>query len=263
MKKFLPLCLGLVLGLTLMEAKTPSTPADFSGNWVLDLSRSKNLPDGLDSYRLVVNQAAEQLKVESALQGDLKPMENSGDSYPGGRGSGRGGGYPGGGYPGGGYPGGRRGGMGIPGVGVGWPGGGMGVPGMPGSGQGGPGGGGGGRSRGRSKGQGGVAAFTYYPHSAVYRLDGSESSAQLGGPTPDDATTKAGWEKNGQELKLSVIGGGGSNGQIKLQEQWKFTKDGLLTVDRTVHSPGGSGTLHLVFFKQEQAPSSASRTPAP
>ncbi len=263
MKKLLPVSLGLVLGLTILEAKTPTSPADFSGNWVLDLGRSKNLPDGLDRYTLAVNQAAQKLKVESTLEGELKAAENVDAPYPGRRGSGRGGGYPGGGYPGGGYPGGRRGGMGIPGVGVGWPGGGTGVPGMPGGGQGGPGGGGGGRPRGQGKAQAAVAAFTYYPHSAVYALDGSEASTQLGGPASDDATTKADWEKNGQELKLSLVENGSSKGQIKLQEKWTLSKDGSLMVERAVKSPGGSGTLHLVFFKQTPQSSSASRDQAP
>lgn len=263
MKKSLPLLLGLVVGLTVLEAKSPTSTTDFSGNWVLDLGRSKNLPDGLDSYRLVVSQAAQQMKVESTLEGELKAVENVDAPYPGGRGSGRGGGYPGGGYPGGGYPGGRRGGMGIPGVGVGWPGGGMGVPGMPGTGQGGSGGSGGGRPRGQGKAQAAVAAFTFYPHLAVYALDGSEASTQLGGPASDEATTKADWEKNGQGLKLSLVQNGDSHSQIKLQEQWRLSKDGLLTIERAVKSPGGSGTLHLVFFKQAAPPSTASRGQTP
>lgn len=131
------------------------------------------------------------------------------------------------------------GGMGMPGgIGMGMPGGGGGRP----------------RNEGPSS-QGYVAAYKLYPQSAVYKLDGSESTVQLGGPEQTNAISKAQQEKNGEVLKLSLVGNGDSGqgiGKIQLKEQWKLSEDGkYLKVDRTIKSPEGSGTVHLVFSKSE------------
>jgi hypothetical protein len=233
MKKCLPVFLALAFCSMSLQAKNQSKASDFSGNWVLDFSQTKNPPPGLQNYSMVVNQDQQRLKVETSIQGDVQPA--AGQNGP----------YPGGGYPGGssrGYPG-RRGGMGVPGRGgMGMPGGGM------------PGGGGGGpHPEGAS--HGGVAAYKLYPHSAVYPLDGSESSAQLGDPEQSEATAKAELEKSGEVLKLSLVGNGdaGQRGhKIQVKEQWKLSVDGKsLKVDRSVKSPEGSGTVHLVFLKKE------------
>lgn len=225
-----------------MQAKNKPKPADFSGQWVLDMSQTKNLPQGLESYSMVVNQNPDQLQVKTELKGDLSPADDMGGQYPnGGSGTGNTGGYPGG-YPG------RMGGMGRIG-GMGGIGGGPmgeGIPGMPGSRGGRP----------RSMGQSGSksAAFTLYPEGAVYKLNGSESTAELGGPAHEDATSKAEWAKDGKLLKLSLQSNGDSSMSgrtIELKDQWKFSKDGQsLLVDRTVHSARGSTTFHLVFHKQ-------------
>lgn len=242
MKKILLCCLTLAFCSTLMQAKTPPKPANFSGNWVLDTSQTKKLPSGLEGYSMVVSQDEQQLKVQTSLQGDLRPRDDSNGQYPdGGQGTGRSGGYPGR----------RGGGMGLPGrIGVGWPGGGMGGPmggGMPGGRM--PGGGGG-RPRGQGRSQTGAAAFMLYPRAAVYKLDGTASTAQLGGPSRADATLRADWAKGGKLLKLSLLGNGGS-GDVRVKDQWKFSKDGpYLMVDRNVHSSRGSGSVHLVFRRQ-------------
>ena len=130
--------------------------------------------------------------------------------------------------------------------------------GMPGSGgMGGPMGGGmpsGGTPRAESQSAGQIAAFTIYPESAVYKLDGSESTAQLGRQMQSDATLKADWAKSGKVLKLSVVENGDSGqrgGKTQVKDQWKLSKDAqFLMVDRNVHSLDGSGTVHLVFRKQ-------------
>jgi hypothetical protein len=62
------------------------------------------------------------------------------------------------------------------GIGIGIPGGGIGM----------PGGRGGGRPRGERPDRGNVAAYKLYPVSAVYKLDGRESTAQLGNPDHHD-----------------------------------------------------------------------------
>ena len=128
------------------------------------------------------------------------------------------------------------------------------------------GGGGGGGPRTEEPSRGNVAAYKLYPQSAVYKLDGSESTAQLGDPEQTNATSKAEREKNGEVLKLSLVGNedsGQGGGKIQLKEQWRLSEDGKsLKVDRSIKSPEGSGTVHLVFLKKEaDASSGASSAP--
>jgi hypothetical protein len=235
-----------------MQAKPKPKPADFSGRWTLDTSQTKSLPQGLESYGMVVSQNPDQLQVKTSLKGDLNPPENTQGPYSGG--SGGRGGY---GYPGGMGRMGRMGGMGMP---MGGMGGGPMSEGGPGMGM--PGGGGAGGS-GRPRSTGGSrsksAAFTLYPDSAVYKLNGTQSTAEFGGPEHEDATSKAEWAKNGKLLKISLESSGdagGSGSSLKMTEEWKLSKDGKsLLVDRTVHSSRGSTTFHLVFNKQTTASS--------
>ena len=237
MKKMSLVLLALVLCSIVVRAKQPSSSANFSGNWVLDFNQTKNPPAGLQSYNMAVKQDQQELKVETSLRGDLQPAQSDASGYPGGS--------PGG-YPGG------RGGMG---------GGGMGMPGrggiyMPGGGMprggGMPGGGGGGRA---AEGRGTVAAYEVYPQSVVYKLDGSASTAQFGDPEQTEATSRAEVDKNGEVLKLSLLGNGNSGqkgGKIQVKEEWRLSQDGKsLRVERSVKSPEGSGTVHLVFSKRE------------
>ena len=244
MKKILLAFLALAFCSTFVQAKEPSKPTNFSGNWVLNFGQTKNPPAGLQRYSMVVNQDEQQLKVDTSLQGDLQATPNTPNS----------GGYPGGSSGGSGRRGGMGGGMG--GIGIGIPGVGMGMP---------RGGGGRPRTEGPSS-QGYVAAYKLYPPSAVYKLDGSESTAQLGNPEQTNATSKAEREKNGEVLKLSLVGNGDSGqggGKIQVKEQWKLSEDGKsLKVDRSIKSPEGSATVHLVFLKTE-ADSSSGAAPAP
>jgi hypothetical protein len=241
MKKILLVLLALVFCSTGVRAKQPSNSANFSGNWVLDFNQTKNPPPGLQNYSMAVNQDQQELKVETSLKGDLQPAQTDTSGYPGGSS---------GGYPGG--RGGMGGGMGMPGRGgIGTPGGGMGGMGMP-RGGGMPSGAGGGRA---VEGRGTVAAYQVYPQKVVYKLDGSASTAQLGDSEQTEATSKAEVDKNGDVLKLSLLGNGNSGqrgGKIQLKEEWKLSQDGKsLRVDRSVKSPEGSGTVHLVFLKKE------------
>ena len=244
MKKSLLAFLALAFCSTFVQAKEPSKPTNFSGNWVLNFGQTKNPPAGLQRYSMVVNQDEQQLKVDTSLQGDLQATPNTPNS----------GGYPGGSSGGSGRRGGMGGGMG--GIGIGIPGVGMGMP---------RGGGGRPRTEGPSS-QGSVAAYKLYPQSAVYKLDGSESTAQLGDPEQTNATSKAEREKSGEVLKLSLVGNGdsGQGGRkIQVKEQWKLSEDGKsLKVDRSIKSPEGSATVHLVFLKTE-ADSSSGAAPAP
>jgi hypothetical protein len=261
MKKILVVIPALALCSTSARAKEPSNPTNFSGNWVLDFSQTKNPPAGLQNYSMVVNQDQQELDVKTSLKGDLQPAQSDASGYPGSSGGNPGGSS--GGYPGG--RGGMGGGMGMPGRGgIGMPGGGMGGSsggGMPGGGM--PGGGGGGRG---GEGRGSVAAYQIYPQSVVYKLDGSASSAQLGDPKQTEATSRAELEKSGEAVKLSLVGNensGQRGGKIQVKEEWRLSQDGKsLKVDRSVKSPEGSGTVHLVFTKTE-ADSSGSATRGP
>ena len=177
MKKILLVWLTLAFCSTIVQAKQPSKATDFSGNWVLSFGQTKNPPAGLQGYSMVVNQDAQQLKVETSLQGDLQATQNAPNS----------GSYPGGTPGGSGRRGGMGGGLGLPrGVGMGIPPGGMGTPRS-----------GGARPGSEGPSQGNVAAYKLYPQSAVYKLDGSESTVQLGDPEQTNATSKAEREKNG------------------------------------------------------------------
>lgn len=225
------------------QAKSSGENANFSGTWVLEVSQSKNVPSGLESYTMTVVQDAQQVKVQTALEGDLRPSPQTNgqnpSSYPGG-GYPNGGRYPGGGYPGGGYPGGiggGRGGMGRGGMGRG-PGGPTGMPSQ------------------RAE----FMAYKYYPASAVYPLDGSQGSAQLGDPDQTAAESRAEWASGGKELKLSLDAkddSGYKGNEIKVKDQWKFDGN-YLRVARTVKTSRGSETVHLAFRKQV-----AENTPAP
>ncbi len=215
MKKFLLAVLAvmaLAVWMTFVEAKEPSRPPNFSGNWVLNFGQTKNPPDGLQGYSLVVNQDGQQLKVETKLQGDLQSAPNIPNSggYPGG--SGRRGGM----EVGLGVPGGVGIGMGIP-VGLGMPGVGMGIP-----------RGGGGKSRSAGASQGNVAAYKIYPENVAYKLDGSQGTAQLRDRDQTNATSKAERAKDGEVLKLSLVGNGDSGNKgnkVQITEQWKLSED--------------------------------------
>jgi hypothetical protein len=250
MKKGILACLVLGICTTLGVAKAPPKPANFSGDWILDTSQTKKVPDGLDSYKMAVTQNAQQLKVQTTVKGDLRPSPNL-NAPQGSQGTG----YPGG-YPGGRGGMGRMGGMGGMGRmgGMGMPSGGGGPmsEGIPTTGTGSTGGTGG-QSRNARHARTSALPFTIYPQNAVYKLDGSESTAQLGGPMHGSAAAKAAWTKGDKQLKLSLAGTGNadSEGAVDVKEQWKLSKDGQhLLVDRTVHSPSGSTSVHLVFDKQ-------------
>jgi hypothetical protein len=235
MKKFLLAVFAvtaLAVWITFGQAKDTSKPTNFSGNWVLNFGQTKNPPDGLQGYELVAKQDERQLQVETTLEGDLQgtPSTPNPVGYPGGSG--------------------RRAGMGG---GVGLPGGigiGMGIPVAPGIPR-----GGGGRSRSGGSSQGNIAAYKLYPQNVAYNLDGSEGTAQLRDVEQTNVTSKAERAKDGELLKLSLVGNGDSGNKgnkVQITEQWKLADDGKsLKVDRTVKSPEGSGAVHLVFLKRE------------
>jgi len=231
MKGTLTLFLAIVVCQGWGQAKDPSPGANFPGQWVLDFGQMKNPPAGLQDYALVVNQDGHELKVVTLIEGDLQPTP--GAVNPDGamvR------------SPGGAY--GGRGGMGMSGrMGGGMARGGATVP---------SGVGGGPRDLGNTRGN--LAAYQVYPQQVVYKLDGSESTAQFGDLGHTAATSKAEWTTDREALKLSLAGDddtGQGGGKIRVKDQWQLSGDGkFLIVDRRIKSRDGSGTAHLVFVRK-------------
>ncbi len=178
---------------------------------------------------MVVDQDAQQIKVETTLVGTLQATPGS--VSPG---AGMGGGS------------GRAADMGMGGRrGMGMPRGGSGMP-----------GGVGGGPRGEGPMQGNLAAYQVYPQSVVYMLDGSEARSQFSDPDATQATSKVERTGHDQILRVSLTGNNESaekTGRIKVSDQWQLSEDGkYLKLDRTIKSPEGSGTVHMVFCRPEE-----------
>lgn len=95
-------------------------------------------------------------------------------------------------------------------------------------------------------------AFGMVMPSVTYNLDGSSSTVQIHKPIPGSATLKADWKKSGKQLnllKVEKIRGGERT--IKVQEQWKLSKDSkVLEVLRTVNTPRGSAKVKMIFNRE-------------
>jgi hypothetical protein len=229
-------------------------PTDFSGTWVLDMEKTPNLPEKLESYTLVVTQNAEQLTVETKITGDLRPAGAPGGGPGGGGRRSGGGGFPGGGRGagggGGGFPGAGSGGGG----GGGFPGGSGGGGGFPGGRQGGgdfPGGPGGGPGGARAP--RGMALAMAMPNT-TYLLNGKETKMEMEGPMPGSATLKAKLKKDGKQLELTIarhLNLQGNEVTLTTKERWELSEDGkVLKVQRTVETPMGLEEAKLTFNKQ-------------
>jgi len=202
---------------------TAAAQTDFSGTWVLDKEKTRNLPSQLEGYTMVVTQSEQQLTVETKVEGNLRlPAREPGEGFPGG------GGFPGG-SRGGGFPGGPGGG-GFPG---------------------GPGGGGfpGGRP------PSGLMALGMVIPSATYSLDGEETTAELEGRMPGTATLRAKWTKDRKGLELSVLRHvdiQGNSATFTSKERWKLSEDReVLKLDRAIETPRGTDSIKLVFRKEQ------------
>src|SRR6185369_10376988 len=176
MKRVLIGC-ALTLALVAGVFAASSTPANFSGTWVLNKDKSDGLPrqlQNVESYTMVVTQDDKQLTVENKIAGGARggdqnsaSGENNAPRDRVGQGSGQGssqdgsmtGGRRRGGFGGqvggqdGGQGGGRRGGRGGMGMGMG---------------------------------------------TATYKLDGSESKVESAGGRGGAATLKAQWKDGGK-----------------------------------------------------------------
>ncbi len=243
MKKQLAMSLftiALTLGLC-GHCAAQSKATDFSGAWALDKSKTSDLPPTLESYTMTVTQDAQQLTVETDLQGEIGMRGG-----PGPRGAGRrggGGGFPGGGgQGGGGFPGGGPGGGGFPG--------------------GGPGGGG--MEGGIPKDIVMAMALRMAPPKATYTLDGKETVLKMEASEGGDGqpgqpggslAVKANWKNGGKILELQstrqIKTPDGDERSMTGKDRWELSNDGkTLTVKRAVETPMGSNEVKLVFIKQ-------------
>jgi hypothetical protein len=201
------------------------TQTDYSGTWVLDKSKTRNLPPKLQSYTMVVTQTEEQLTVETKVEGDLRPPRHESDEdFPGG------GGPPGGPGGEGGFPGGpQTGGPPPEGPGGDFPGGGP---------------------------PSGVMALGMVIPSATYLLDGKETTVELEGRMPGTATLKAKWAKDKKAIELSAVRHvefQGNRMSFTTKETWKLSADGeVLNLQRTVETLRGTDTVKLTFNNKEK-----------
>jgi hypothetical protein len=76
--------IGMIV-LSFCAISIEAAEADFSGVWVLDKKKTRDLPHGLDSFTMIVTQNGQQLLVEAKLEGNLQEPEfkeaSSGGGY--------------------------------------------------------------------------------------------------------------------------------------------------------------------------------------
>ncbi|HXU39801.1 MAG TPA: hypothetical protein VN937_25840 [Blastocatellia bacterium] len=232
MKRVLIGC-ALTLALVAGVFAASSTPANFSGTWVLNKDKSDGLPrqlQNVESYTMVVTQDDKQLTVENKIAGGARggdqnsaSGENNAPRDRVGQGSGQGssqdgsmtGGRRRGGFGGqvggqdGGQGGGRRGGRGGMGMGMG---------------------------------------------TATYKLDGSESKVESAGGRGGAATLKAQWKDGGKVLELTnarTFNVQGNDMTRTVKDRWELADSGkTLKVKRSVDGMQGSQESTLVFSKQ-------------
>jgi hypothetical protein len=86
----------------------------------------------------------------------------------------------------------------------------------------------------------------------VYKLDGSESEAEVSRPMAGTMKLKARWLEKSKTLELHSVISGENQGQpatISILEQWQLIGD-TLRIIRTRKAPQGTTTFKLVFQKQ-------------
>lgn len=86
----------------------------------------------------------------------------------------------------------------------------------------------------------------------TYKLDGSETEAEVSRPMAGTMKLKALWIENGKTLELQSTISGESEGKevtISTQEQWRLIDAETLKITRTRKSPQGIQTFRLVFQK--------------
>jgi hypothetical protein len=89
---------------------------------------------------------------------------------------------------------------------------------------------------------------------AVYNLDGSETTVEMGGRMPGKATLKAKWMNEGKTLELNSVRQANIQGNdvtITGQDHWELADGGkTLKVHRVNESPRGKQESTLTFNKK-------------
>ena len=88
----------------------------------------------------------------------------------------------------------------------------------------------------------------------TYMLDGSETTAEVGGRMPGKATLKAKWMMDGKVLELNTVRNVTFQDNpvtITIKEHWELADGGkLLKIHRTTESPRGAQEEKLSFNKK-------------
>ena len=88
----------------------------------------------------------------------------------------------------------------------------------------------------------------------AYNLDGSESTAEMGGRMPGKATLKAKWMGDGKILELNSVRNvniQGNDVTITSKEHWELAEGGkVLKIHRTTETPRGTQEVKLSLNKK-------------
>lgn len=90
--------------------------------------------------------------------------------------------------------------------------------------------------------------------TSVFKLDGTETTADVTGRMPGKATRKAKWLSDGKILELSevrTVNFQGNDIKITITDHWELADAGkALKVHRTTESPQGTRETKLTFAKK-------------
>jgi hypothetical protein len=210
---------ALLFGLQ-VTAKAQSR-TNFSGTWVLDTKKTRDLPPDLKSYTLTVKQEDQHLSLESKVEGDPNPAkQESGSSHDTNAGP----------PP---HP--TASTVGIP-------------SGNTPTNENGPG-----TSNSRTvMARGRALAMVIRRMSCT--LDGKESAREVGGISPGQIRRKAFWRKGDKTLEINLARDfevQGSKFTSTVKELWELSDDGkVLKIKRTVNLLAGWDEATLIFTKQ-------------
>jgi hypothetical protein len=88
----------------------------------------------------------------------------------------------------------------------------------------------------------------------AYNLDGSKTTADVGGRMPGKASLAAAWEDGGRALSLNqerTMNFNGNDVTITIKEHWSLDGSGnVLTIKRTSESPRGTRESTLTFNRK-------------
>lgn len=219
-KLFVSITISIVLLFCQHPAAKAQGRTNFSGTWVLDAKKTRDLPPDLKSYTLTVKQEDQQFTLESKVEGDPNPAkpEHAGPGHDAGP------------PP---HP--TASTVGIP-------------SGSTPTNENGPG-----TSNSRTVMARG-RALAMVIRRMTCTLDGKESAREVGGISPGQIRRKAFWRKGDKTLEINLARDfdiQGSKFTSTIKELWDLSDDGkTLKIKRTVNLLAGWDEATLVFTKQ-------------